>query len=352
MLPEKKTLVVLTPGFAASVADSNCLPMQQNLVKALKLNYPDIEIIILAFQYPYLVQTYTWFGITVMSFNGQNKGGLSRLLLRCKIMNALKEINSSTKIAGILSFWYNECAWVGKKFADKNGLKHFCWILGQDARQANRYPKSLKLQAGELIALSDSLQGEFLKNHGICPAHVIPPGVDIKQFNATVQQKDIDLLAAGSLIPLKQFDIFIQIVAEIKKQIHGVKAVLIGNGPEKNKLKALIEKHGLQSNITLTGELQYPDVLKWMQRSKVFLHPSSYEGFSGVCQEALAAGAHVISFCKPMKQDIENWHIVSDSKKMKAMSLQLLQNKQPDFKKAAVFSIDDTAKKTARLFDI
>jgi glycosyltransferase involved in cell wall biosynthesis len=349
---EKNTLVILTPGFPSSEADSACLPMQQSFVKALQENDPARHIIVLSFQYPYFVKTYKWFGVTIMSFNGQNKGGLARLLLRRKINAALKEINSSNKIAGILSFWYNECAWAGKKFADKNNLKHYCWILGQDARPANTYPKSLQLKADELIALSDFLQDEFEENHGIKPAFVIPPGIDSKQFNIAIKEKDIELLAAGSLIPLKQFEIFIEVVAKLKKQLPRIKAALVGDGPERNKLKALIEKHELQSNIILTGELQYPEVLQWMQQAKVFLHPSSYEGFSGVCQEALAAGAHVISFCKPMKQDIEQWHIVGDKEEMKNLALEILLNPATTFEKIIPYSIHDTAKKMMKLFEV
>ena len=55
--------------------------------------------------------------------------------------------------------------------------------------------------------------------------------------------------------------------------------MLIGNGPEKNKLKNLITQLGLQSNLILTGELPYHEVIERLQRAKVFLHPSSYEGF-------------------------------------------------------------------------
>lgn len=352
MHTEKKTLVILTPGFPASVADSTCLPMQQHFIRTLKRYHPSLDIIVLSFQYPYVIQTYTWFGITVMSFNGQNKGGLARLLLRRKLNAVLKQLKSSNNIAGILSFWYNECAWIGKKFADKNNLKHFCWILGQDARPANTYPKSLHLPAAELIALSDFLQDEFEKNHGTKPVHVIPPGIDSAQFKTITKQKDIDLLAAGSLIPLKQFEIFLEAVAELKTKLPGVKAALIGDGKEMNTLKKLIQKYELQSNITLTGELTYPEVLQWMQRARVFLHPSSYEGFSGVCQEALAAGAHVISFCRPMKQDILNWHIATNKEQMNNLALQIIQNRDSVFTGAIPFSMDDTVKKMAQLFKI
>lgn len=350
-MKDKKTLVILTPGFPASVADSTCLPMQQQFIKALKQYDSSLNIIVLSFQYPYVSQVYTWFNITVMSFNGQNKGGLSRLLLRRRIQAALKKIHTQYTIAGILSFWYNECAWTGNKFAAKQQLRHFCWILGQDARPGNTYPKSLKLPATEMIALSDLLQDEFEKNYGTKPAFVIAPGIDSRLFAPAVGKKDIQLLAAGSLISLKQFEIFIETVAALQKEIPGIQAVLIGEGPERKKLEQCIHRLGLQRNITLTGELPYPAVIQWMQRCRVFLHPSSYEGFSGVCLEALAAGARVISFCKPMKQDIPGWYTVPGRQQMQDTALELLHQK--DAAAASIpYSITDTVKKMTRLFNV
>ena len=120
-----------------------------------------MDIIVLSFQYPYHKKTYNWFDITVSSFDGKNKGGLARLLLRRKLLARLNEINANSKITGILSFWVGECAWVGKKFADKYNIKHYCWILGQDAKKGNKQVKNIKLRAGELIALSDFLQGNL-----------------------------------------------------------------------------------------------------------------------------------------------------------------------------------------------
>src|SRR5215207_10957946 len=114
----EKTLVILTPGFAKDEADSTCIPTQQNFVTALKKMYPALNIIILALDYPYSRRTYQWFNHTVISFNGRNKGGLSKLLLRRKIFSTLKKINASNNIIGLLSFWWGECALTGKKFAD------------------------------------------------------------------------------------------------------------------------------------------------------------------------------------------------------------------------------------------
>jgi glycosyltransferase involved in cell wall biosynthesis len=349
-MSNKGTFVILTPGFPKSEEDSTCLPMQQQFVKGLKEMYPKLDIIILAFQYPYHQKKYKWVGIDVIPFDGRNKGGLKKLWIRRKVNAILEELHRKNRIIGLFSFWYNECALVGKKFADDNHLKHYCWILGQDARKENKYPKQINLRQNALIALSDFLQLEFEKNHGIKPKFVIPPGIDPRLFNSSYHEKNIDILGAGSLISLKQYDIFLEIIAEVKKQIPKIKSVLIGKGPESKRLQAIIEESGLRNNISLTGELQYPEVLQQMQKAKVFLHPSSYEGFSGVCLEALYAGCQIISFCKPMSEDISHWHVVKTKDEMVEKTLEIMQDKA-EYKSVKKFPINDTVSAIMKLYE-
>ncbi len=349
---KKNTLVILTPGFPASEADTTCLPLQQNFVKKLKELYPQLNIIVLSFQYPFTNTTYKWFGIMVIPFDGQNKGGFSRLLLRWPVNNILKMIKKENNIVGLLSFWYGECALVGHRFASNHQLKHYCWLLGQDARMTNKYPKAVHAPTEELVALSDFLQDEFERNHHIWPQHLIPAGIDPGEFKEPPGQKDIDILAAGSLIPLKQYDHFLEIIGSIKKNIPTVKAMLVGAGLEKERLENLITKYDLRDNVILTGELSRPELLKLMQRTKLFLHTSSYEGFSGVCLEALAAGAQVISYCRPMNREIDHWHIVPDKNIMKQKAIELLENSEAIYTPVSPFLIQDTVRSFAGLFDL
>lgn len=352
MSDKTKTLVILTPGFPKDESDTTCLPMQQSFILALNQKFPELKIIILAFQYPYIKKTYQWRGNTVISFDGRNRGGVIKLFLFQKWNAAIKKIHKTAKISGLLSFWYAECALTGKRFADKHGIRHYCWMWGQDAKKGNKYVPLTSLKPDELVAFSDFLQGEFENNYGIRPLHVITPGVDLKEFSFNDTKKDIDIVAAGSLIPLKQYDIFVRVIAEIKSRIPFIKAVLIGEGPEKSKLQSLVASLGLQSNITFTGELPHRDVLRWMQRGKVFMHPSSYEGFGIVCIEALCAGAEVISFVKPMHTPIENWHIVKDNEEMMKKTIDVLEKPKTEYKSIVPYKIEQTVEKFSVLFSL
>jgi glycosyltransferase involved in cell wall biosynthesis len=347
---EKKTLIILTPGFPSSESDSTCLPMQQYFIRSIKKMHPALDIVILSFQYPYFQKSYTWFNTTVISYSGRNKSGIRRLLLRRKIYRTLKDIHRSATIIGLLSFWLGECALTGSRFAARYGLLHYCWILGQDAKKENKYASRIDPAPAELIALSDFLQDEFEKNHGPRPRHVIPSGIEPVEFTYAEKGRDIDILAAGSLIPLKRYELFIDIVASVREQLPGIKVMLIGHGPEKDKLQKLIAAAGLQDTIVLTGELPHSTVLQLMQRAKVFLHPSSYEGLSGVCQEALSQGAHVISFCKAMKQEIDQWHIVHSKEGMKKKTLDIIKDPATVYISVIPFTMNDTVKRMMELY--
>jgi len=351
MSSDKEILAILIPGFPGSEDDTICLPAQQSFVYHLQQSMPQVNVVVLTFHYPYHHQPYKWKGIQVIPFSGKNKGGIAGYLMRRKIDSVLKQFHHKHKIKAVLSFWYGECAYVGQVFSKKTGVPHYCWIRGQDAREDNHYPGKLRMRPDQLIGLSDFLQDEFEKNHGVRPQWMIPQGIDPKNFAAYDQERNIELLAVGSLIPLKRLEIFIDVVAEVKKQFPLVRSVIIGKGAERERLEKLAEEKGSKENIQFVGELSYPEVIHYMQRSKILLHPSSYEGFSGVCLEALAAGARVISFCRAMKENVEGWNIVGNTEEMIAKAIEVLF-KNGTFKSVFPFRIESSIteiKKTLRI---
>jgi glycosyltransferase involved in cell wall biosynthesis len=344
-----KTFIVLIPGFPADEADSNCLPFQQSFTRKLALLYPELTIRVIAFQYPFKKSTYQWNNCSVTSFNGRNKGGIRKLLLRRKILQYLSRLHREETIIGLLSCWLGEAAAVGKTFARQKGLPHYCWLMGQDARAGNPYVRKFAFNGNELICLSDALQQELKKNYGLTAAATVYPGIDPDVFSPRTLTRDIDILAAGSLIALKQFNLLIETVKELVPLHPALKVVLCGRGPEEQRLKKAIAEAGLQKIILLTGEIPHTELLLLMQRSRIFLHPSSYEGFSGVCMEALYAGCRVISFTRAVNQEVENWSVVNDLPAMKEQTKILLAAPE-NTKKMMISNIDTTVKEIMQLF--
>ena len=346
----RNTLVVLSPGFPENEADTTCLPAQQALINSLNTNFKDLNIIVLAFQYPFIFAPYRWNGNRIIPFNGRNRGRLYRLRTWLKVWQMLKRLNRENEIIGLLSFWCTECALLGARFGKKHAIGHFIWILGQDALKKNKFVAWIKPPAASLLAMSPFLADEFYKNHGIKPTIIIPNGIEASAFPARSPEKDIDLLGVGSLISLKQFDSFIRVTKKLQKSLPGISAVICGKGPQEEDLRKMILDLDLQKSVSLIGERAHEEVLQWMSRSKLLLHPSSYEGFSTVCLEALYSGAHVISFCDPMIGEIPHWHIVKNEEEMTAMTLKIMQDRYMDFSSELIYSMNDSAGKLMKLF--
>lgn len=349
-MDKRKTLVILSPGFPENEADSACLPMQQVFVRTLQQNYPSLSIVIVTFEYPFKRLDYTWNGVPVIALGGSNRSRLSRLLNWARVWKCLGKLNKQHKLIGLLSLWFDECAFVGHYFAKQHRLKHFSWLLGQDVRPGNRYFKWIKPGGESLIALSDFVARQVYQNYGVLPDNTISNGIDPSLFGTGSTKRDIDILGAGALIPLKQYDVFIDVVKFLKEFFPDINTVICGKGPEKEKLLALIRENGLESNVTLLGEIPHVEVLSLMQRSKVFLHTSNYEGFASVLLEALYGGAQVVSFVKPMDNKIEHLHTVNDMIEMCHKLLEILEEPHLNHEPVLVYPIQTVASSIMKLY--
>ena len=346
-----RILIVLTPGFPENENDSTCLPAQQLFIKKFTEQYPAVSTVVLSFHYPYTTRPYHWNGVLVIPFNGRNKRKGDKLLLWRKAWRSMRALAKQESIWGILSFWCTECALLGHYFSRRYKFRHYCWILGQDAKADNRFVKYIRPAPSELIALSPFLADTFEKNHGIRPAYMIPNAVDGYQKVIPASKRNIDILAAGSLIPLKRYDLLITIVSSLTKKFPDLKVVLIGAGPMAPTLENMIKEKKLHHQIEMKGELPHHQVLKLMRHARIFVHPSLYEGFSTVCLEALQAGAHVVSFTDPLQQQVEQWHVAAGETEMEHIIVALLGDPSLEHKSIVPFTMEESAKAIGRLFD-
>jgi glycosyltransferase involved in cell wall biosynthesis len=341
-----KTLIILSPAFPGNESDeqSPWIPAKQSLIRALNRNFPELEIIVLVFQFPVDQTEYFWHGNRIIPFGGANVKRGHNLKLWYQVFRKLMALRKSKNVLGIISFWCAECCLVGSYFSRLYGTRHLCWISGLDAKKENKFVKRIRPKANELATMSDFLMNEFAKNHGIRPQFLIPDGIDVSLFTNEQPERTIDIMGAGNLVLLKRYDIFIDVVAAIKEQYPSANTILCGGGTEEENLKAQINQLGLTDSVMLTGLRPQKEVLELMKKTKIFLHTSVYEGFGNVCIEALYAGAHVISFTQPMQQAIPHWHIVITKEEMIEKALALLQDEHTEYTPILPFDMNDSAR--------
>jgi len=111
---------------------------------------------------------------------------------------------------------------------------------------------------------------------------------------ASEQQSDI--IYVGRLAGHKNVDQLIRAVGIVKQQLPGVRALVIGDGPEMAMLKSLVSSLNLEENVRFLGFIEdYNEALALMKSSQVFVMPSTREGFGLAALEANACGLPVVT---------------------------------------------------------
>lgn len=99
--------------------------------------------------------------------------------------------------------------------------------------------------------------------------------------------------SVGSLIVRKANDHLLRAAAAIREQVPPFHLVLVGEGPEQERLEALAAKLGLAGQVIFAGFQQTP--LAWVAAMDVLVLASAKEGLPRVILEAMLLGRPVIA---------------------------------------------------------
>ena len=133
------------------------------------------------------------------------------------------------------------------------------------------------------------------------PVPVIPNGIDLARIAAiSPAAESSDVIFAGRLIREKNVDVLLRALVPVREEVPDLRALIIGDGPERPALEALAHDLGLAGAVTFTGFLpDYDAVIAAMKASRVFALPSTREGFGIAALEAMACGLPVVTTDHP-----------------------------------------------------
>ncbi len=100
------------------------------------------------------------------------------------------------------------------------------------------------------------------------------------------------LLGVGKLEAQKDFPNLIRAFAKVR-QVRPARLVILGWGPDRPQLEALVNDLGLEADVDLPGYVQNP--YAYMSRASAFILSSAWEGLPTVLIEAMALGIPVVS---------------------------------------------------------
>jgi glycosyltransferase involved in cell wall biosynthesis len=125
------------------------------------------------------------------------------------------------------------------------------------------------------------------------PVVVIPNGIDLERFTASPLPAEPVVTMVANLRPVKRHDLFLRGLAIARKTRPDLRAVLVGDGPERPRIEALASELGLGDAVHLTGSVD--DVRPFLRETRAVALTSEREGLPNAILEAMAMGRLVVA---------------------------------------------------------
>lgn len=101
------------------------------------------------------------------------------------------------------------------------------------------------------------------------------------------EKKPIILGTIGVVnIRYKGQEYVLQAMSELKKQDYQIEYHLVGGGDNKY-LKSLVQKYGLEKEVTFKGSIPHEEIFKWLKSIDIYVQPSNTEGLPRALIEAM-----------------------------------------------------------------
>jgi glycosyltransferase involved in cell wall biosynthesis len=171
-------------------------------------------------------------------------------------------------------------------------------LFGHDTTAGKFYlaTEKLLMRRGDLFLFESAYSAEVFRrkigkpNGLVCVVH---NGVSEKDFAPIKTQADAtDLVFMGELRPVKGIDVLIDAIATLNRHGRPVTATLVGDGPDRDSLRAQVDRLDLAKIIRFQPAMPAREAQKM---GRVMVIPSRAESLPYVVLEAAAAGVPLIT---------------------------------------------------------
>jgi L-malate glycosyltransferase len=206
----------------------------------------------------------------------------------------------------------------------------YCWLVGallgipvvqhvmgkNDLRltfpgQRGRRLTLAAVRAADLVAVRGTGMAKWLIGKGVPAERIfVPQNVhDFTLFSPGESARaDHDFVYVGLLSLYKRIELMLQAFAQVVHERPQSRLLLVGDGPERNRLRGLVKKLGVTSQVTFAGSIPFHETPAWLVRGRIFVMTSQGEGLPQAMIEAMSCGLPVVVAADADIGDIAKQH--------------------------------------------
>ena len=204
-------------------------------------------------------------------------------------------------------------------------------------RKIEKMYNSKTLQTGDKILVSNEYTKELIhdyydvKNEKIS---ITPNGTEVNNFYKS-DTKSKQIIFSGAMYHHRGIDVLLESASDVIKKIPDVNFVLLGNGPELQKLTTFVEKMHLTENIIFKGWIDRNEIPRYLAESAIGIGPLRVTDVTKRALpikvlEYMSSSLPILAVNGTLPDDVlkngENGFFVSNSKELSQTIIQLLEN--------------------------
>lgn len=166
--------------------------------------------------------------------------------------------------------------------------------------------RSTLRRAAGAVAVSDSLRDAMVRlgmaadavqviGNGVDPERFFPEPRSVARQRLGLPQDAHIVVSVGGLVEAKGHHHLISAVSSLASRCPDLKTYLIGEGPSRARLQAMIRSLGAQDRVTLVGSCTNQELRFWYSAADLSVLTSSREGWPNVILESMACGTPVLA---------------------------------------------------------
>jgi glycosyltransferase involved in cell wall biosynthesis len=206
---------------------------------------------------------------------------------------------SQTAVTGVHGYFAHQPGEVAQHAAAMLGVPFGFSIHARDFRKVAPEVLAQRARAAACVVACNTDVARDIRALGTS-IHLLPHGVDLQRFTLRTTESNgtLRLLAVGRLVEKKGFHFLIAALAGLKLPFT---LTIVGDGPERERLRQLIILNHLQNRVVFRGPLTHSELPRLYAEADVVVAPSicdrsgDRDGLPNVVLEAMASGRPVVA---------------------------------------------------------